>query len=612
MQFGEWCAICLAEFILMDFQKGGISEQANDGKRFLLEHFDTIQKSPSHIYHSALPLSPSSSWVYKQYIAEALPVVKVVKGVPAGWGVCSRTILLDSPTWTLSHHNNSIAVGSNHGDIIILSAITGSQSAVLSGHKSLVACVVFSSEGSSLVSGSYDKTVKLWDIQTGGVVKTFLGHTDKVWSASISADLTIIASGSFDQTIRLWNIQTGECYQTIQERKCIDIVKFSPKDPHHFISMSDSKVYQWDANCSQIRPPFDGTSVAFSSDGAQFVSCFGKTITVHGYSSGVIGAEFQVVDNAHRCCFSPDNRLIAIAGNNTAYCWDITTSKPQLVETFIGHAGHITSLTFSSSTTLVSASQDNSVKFWQIGAQSADLLAIDLKPTSPPSAPVESIILQSKQDIAFIVHFDGVVEVWDTLTGICRRSSQTQVSGACIKDAQLVKGRLILVYILFQGMIHVYDGEDKGIAWKTPDIYDIKISGDGSRVFALSEGYVLVWSLQTGEFVGEVKSKYHEHQSLIVDGSKVWVFTPPSKYKGWDFGILGSKPMKLFNKSKAPSVRNFWVTNEARIRSPATVETVFQLSGRFLNSVCVQCDNSYLVASYQSGEILILDLRNVK
>ena len=122
----------------MVFQAGVVSEWASDGKQFLLEHFDTILNSPSHIYHSVLPLSPSSSWLYKNYIAEASPIVKIVQGVPVGWGVCSRTTLLSSPTPTLSHHGNSIAVGCWSGDIIILNAITGSQSAVLSEHTSPV------------------------------------------------------------------------------------------------------------------------------------------------------------------------------------------------------------------------------------------------------------------------------------------------------------------------------------------------------------------------------------------------------------------------------------------------------------------------------------------
>ena len=171
-------------------------------------------------------------------------MVKVVKRLSAGWGVCSRTALLRRETTTLSYHNNSIAAGSPSGDIIILNAITGSQSAVLSGHTQQVSCVVFSSDGTSLVSGSYDETVRLWDVQTGGVVKTFLGHTDWVKSVSISADLTTIASGSDDTKIWLWSIETGGCYHTIKQRERVDHVMFSPKDPQHLISVSGDKLWQ--------------------------------------------------------------------------------------------------------------------------------------------------------------------------------------------------------------------------------------------------------------------------------------------------------------------------------------------------------------------------------
>ena len=133
-------------------------------------------------------------------------MVKIVKGIPDGWGVCSQTTLLGSPTQTLSCHNNSIVVGSKPGDITILCAITGSQSAVLSGHTDQVNCVVFTSDGTSLVSGSSDWTVKLWDVQTGGVVETFFGPKNAVWSVSISVDCIMVASGSDDQATCLWNI----------------------------------------------------------------------------------------------------------------------------------------------------------------------------------------------------------------------------------------------------------------------------------------------------------------------------------------------------------------------------------------------------------------------
>ena len=100
--------------------------------------------------------------------------------------------------------------------------------------------------------------------------------------------------------------------------------------------------------------------------------------------------------------------------------------------------------------------------------------------------------------------------------------------------------------------------------------------------------------------------------SLIVDGSKVWACWDQSNYKGWDFGIPGSTPVELSNTSTVPDPSKLWDPEQARIKNPATGEVVFQLYGRFANPISVQFDDSYLVAGYGSGEVLILDLTNVK
>ena len=63
-------------------------------------------------------------------------------------------------------------------------------------------------DGTLLVSGSMDKTVRLWDVQTGGVIKSF-DCTSEVESVSISADNTTIAIGSKGNTIWLLNIEIG-------------------------------------------------------------------------------------------------------------------------------------------------------------------------------------------------------------------------------------------------------------------------------------------------------------------------------------------------------------------------------------------------------------------
>jgi len=613
---GECCTYCSLISVFMILQAGIASKWTNDSQRFLLEHFDTIHNSPCNIYYSALPFSPSSSWFHKCYSAELLPMVKVVKGLPAEWGTCSRTVLLDSMTPALSCWNNHIAVGSKPGDIIILNAITGSQISVLYGHTKEVNSLTFLSDGTSLVSGSDDCTVKLWDMQTGGVVKTFSGHTNWVYSVSISADHATIASGSSDDTIRLWGTQTGKCYHVIRQHGAVMNVRFSPIDPQHLISICGNRVWQWDTNGHQIKPPYDGSYIAFSSDSTLSVSCHRETVTVHNSSSGAIVAELYMANNnTHYCCFSPESRLVAVAASSTIYIWDITGSDPHLIETLLGHTNKITSLAFSSPSTLISASGDRSVRFWQIKVPSTGPVMTDPKST-PLTSPIKSITLQTKYNATITTDLDGVVRIWDTTTGLCWVSFQTLATASNRRDAQLINGRLIFVWHADR-KIHVWDIEKGELLLEVdsswPDVEDLRISGDGSRVFCLGAHSIYAWSIKTGEVVGKATIEYSKFPgSLIVDGTKVWAYWPQSKYQGWDFGILGSSPVQLSNiPTLLPNGSMLWDISQTKIKSAVTGEVVFQLPSRFAKPVSVQCDGYYLAAGYDSGEVLILDLNYI-
>ena len=601
----------------MIFQAGIVSKWTDDSQHFLLEHFDTIQDSPSHIYHSALPFSPSSSWLQKHYTRELSLTVKVVKGLSAEWGVCSRTVLLDDSIQTLSYHNNTVAAGSFSGDIIILDTITGIQTAILSGHAEAVYSVTFSSDGTSLVSGSGDYTVKLWDIQTGGIAKTFFGHTGSIMSVSMSADNTVIASGSGDKTIYLWSIQTGECHCIINQQNYIPQVSFSPIDSQHLISISGGKVWQWDTDGHQIRPTCNGSCIAFSSDGTQFISCYGTTIVVQNSNSGTIVSKFQVSTSIQCCCFSPDGRLIAIATGNTAYVWDITYSDPRPVETFIGHTGEISSLVFSSPSSLISASMDNLVKFWQI-APLTDPVITDLNSISPAPAPIQSITLQAKDGITITSDSDGVVKIWDTLTGLCKTSIQTPAKGTENRDIQLIGGRLILVWYA-DNKIKLWDAE-RGNFWEVDYeseyiIEDLRISGDGSKVFCLDFEFIQAWSIQTGELVGRVELEPDpNNRSLVVDDSRAWICSSYQEYQGWDFEIPNLLPVQLFEmppQKLDPSGTLVWDSSLPSINDRTTGKIVFQLSRRFLKPVDLQWNEQYLVLCYLPKEVLVLDFSHL-
>ena len=613
---GELCVEHLLEAVLTLIQAGVSCKWAHDSQRFILEFFDVIHKSPSQIYNSTLPLCPPTSWIYKYNAAEPSQGVKVVKGLPGGWGSCSRTVTLGDYPLSLTCWKDTIAVGSGSPDIITLDAITGSQVAVLSGHIGEVNSVTFSSNGTSLVSGSDDMTVKLWDVQTGGVVKTFYGHINWVLSVSISFNHTTIASGSSDETVRLWDIQTGECHHIISQPDRVHYVSFSPTNSQHLISISGGIVHQWNIDGHQIKPTFQGSCAAFSLDGTHIVSCDEKVTTVQNPDSGVIVAKFSTDSNPQYCCFSPNGRFVAVAAGVTAYVWDITGTDPCLINTFTGHTDFITSLAFSSSS-LISASDDHSVKFWQIGAPPTDPVAGDPNSTPPVSASVQSVSLQAESGIAISSDWDGVVKTWDISTGLCKGSFQTPAEGEMFRDAQVVDGRLIVVWFVDE-KIHVWNTE-KGELLQVVEtteygVEDLRISGDGSTIFLLSGGFIKAWSLRTGEAVGQVQLEGRSYLDLLrVDGSRICVRCHDSLILGWDFGISGSSPVPLPNISLERSCLEliggavWWYGCPCWIKDTVTGKAIFQLSGRYASPCKVEWDGQYLVAGYESGQVVILD-----
>ena len=74
------------------------------------------------------------------------------------------------------------------------------------GHTSYVWSVAFSPDGRYALSGSNDKTLKLWDVSSGQAVRTFQGHTSAVYSVAFSPDGRYALSGSSDQTFKLWDM----------------------------------------------------------------------------------------------------------------------------------------------------------------------------------------------------------------------------------------------------------------------------------------------------------------------------------------------------------------------------------------------------------------------
>ena len=87
----------------------------------------------------------------------------------------------------------------------------------LAGHTDkLCNAVVFSPNGKWIVTGSADRTAKIWDAATGRVLRTLSGHGGIIRSVAVSADNRRIATGSYDLTVKVWDIEAGEELLTLK------------------------------------------------------------------------------------------------------------------------------------------------------------------------------------------------------------------------------------------------------------------------------------------------------------------------------------------------------------------------------------------------------------
>ena len=74
----------------------------------------------------------------------------------------------------------------------------------MEGHKYGVSSVAYSPDGTKIVSGSTDNTIKIWDTNTGECLQTLMGHSKSVYAVAYSPDGRKIISGSYDKTVKIW------------------------------------------------------------------------------------------------------------------------------------------------------------------------------------------------------------------------------------------------------------------------------------------------------------------------------------------------------------------------------------------------------------------------
>lgn len=311
-------------------------------------------------------------------MSESLQLRGVMKG-HKGWVTSIAT----------SYENPNTIISASRDKTLIVWELTpegedvGYARKCLTGHNQPAQDVVTSSDGQFALSASWDKTMRLWDLNVGASVRTFSGHTSDVNSVAFSSDNRQIVSGSRDKTIRLWNT-LAECKYTITEdahSDWVSTVRFSPsaKQPLIVSCGWDKLVKVWNLNNCKLRYNLAGHTGAL------------YTVTI-----------------------SPDGSLCSSGGRDgTVMLWDVNDGKHLYS---LDANAPINALTFSPKNYWLCAATDTSIKIWDLENKSVQ---DELLPPSGPSKTglpwCTSLQWSADGNTLFAGSTDGDIIVFETV-----------------------------------------------------------------------------------------------------------------------------------------------------------------------------------------------------
>lgn len=238
----------------------------------------------------------------------------------------------------------------------------------LEGHSDRVICVSIIDE-SKVVSGSWDGSLKVWNIDNGECVQTIRAHSHYIECLTV-VNKSKILSGSWDKTLKVWNIHTGQCIQILQGHSgdiyCVQLI-----DSTKVVSGSlDRTLKLWNVETGECINTLRGHSGAIYClsmiDKSKIVSgSYDNTLKVWNVESGECIRSLLGHSAAIYCVSMIDNlNMVSGSGDRTLKLWNVQTGE--CVKTLKGQDGSNDCVSVIDKSTIVSGSGDGTLNVWNI------------------------------------------------------------------------------------------------------------------------------------------------------------------------------------------------------------------------------------------------------
>jgi WD40 repeat protein len=415
----------------------------------------------------------------------------------------------------------------------------------LAGHSSTVYGVAVTPDGKRAVSASWDKTLKVWDLETGRAVRTLEGHTAAVRGVAVTPDGMRAVSASEDQTVKVWDPKTGVALRTLAGHSAtVSAVAVTPDGTRVVSASEDMTLKVWDLATGCALRTLEGhtagvSAVSVTPDGKRAISASGDdTLKVWDLETGrALRVLEDHADEVYAVAVTPDGtRVVSASGDQTLKVWDLETGHSQC--TLEGHIGSVYGVSVTpDGKRAVSASGDKTLEVWDLET-GRSLRTLQGHPSS-----VLGVMVTPDGKRAVSASSDDTLKVWDLEIGSTLRRLEGYrhwVSGwvfavAAAPDMKRVvsasRDNTLMVWDLETGrLLRTLKGHSNFVL-------GVSVTPDGKRVISASRDKTLkVWDLETGDTLRTLEGHTAAVWGVAVtpDGKGVISASGDKTLKVWD------------------------------------------------------------------------------
>jgi WD40 repeat protein len=408
--------------------------------------------------------------------------------------------------------------------------------AVLRGHKGPVVSVAFSPDGRRAVSGSWDETALLWEVETGREVAVLRGHKASVTSVAFSPDGRQVLSGSGDGTVRLWEVETGQEVAVLRgHRRLVQSVVFSPDGRRVLSSSRDETVRLWEEKAGVWREAAvlrgheaPVMSATLSPDGCQVVSGFKDgTVCLWDVETGrevavLRGHEGPVWSVA----FSVDGRrLLSGSGDGTVRLWEEKTGGWREVAVLRGHGDWVQSVAFSpDGRRFLSGSGDGTVRLW--GEKKGGWREVAVLRGHMDWVASVAFSPQGRQVLSG--SGDGTLRLWEVGVETGRDTAKLRGHGGSVEGVAFSPDGRRVVSTGLDGTVRLWEAETglevAVLRGHEGPVTRVAFSPDGCQVVSGSkDGTVRLWEVETGREVAVLRGHEGSVEDVAFSSDCRWV-----------------------------------------------------------------------------------------